>query len=239
MAQPHAPGATLHTPGHGIRVLIVEDEMTLAANLHHFLTLRGFDVDMAYDGLAACARVAAETFDLIVLDLGLPRADGFQVLETLRRKLLRETPVLILTARSELDARLRGFEAGADDYLSKPFALAEVEARLLALHRRASGTVVNKASRLGALRLDRRTREVFVGDQPVRLMPRAMLLLERLMRDPGEVVPRRELERLLWPDDDAAPDALRSQIYLLRRALSDAGYDGLETVHGVGFRLLE
>ena len=239
MAQSPSPGSEDRVPGHGIRVLVVEDEMTLAANLHHFLTLRGFEVDMAYDGLAATARLSAETFDVLVLDLGLPRADGLQVLEVLRRRLLRETPVLILTARSELEARLKGFEAGADDYLAKPFALAEVEARVLALHRRASGTVVNKASRIGRLRLDRRTREVFVGEQPVHLMPRAMLLLERLMRDPGEVVPRRELERLLWPDDDAAPDALRSQIYLLRRALSDAGYDGLETVHGVGFRLLE
>lgn len=226
-------------PGDGIKVLIVEDEMSLAANLHDFLAMRGFIVDLAYDGLAASARVAAETFDLIVLDLGLPRADGFHVLATLRGKLLRETPVLILTARGELESRLKGFEAGADDYLPKPFALAEVEARLLALHRRATGAIVDKESRLGALRLDRRTRDVHVGDHPVRLMPRAMLLLERLMRAPGEVVSRRELERLLWPDEDAAPDALRSQVYLLRRALSEAGYDGLETVHGVGFRLRE
>ena len=213
--------------------------MSLAANLHDFLAMRGFIVDLAYDGLAASARITVETFDLIILDLGLPRADGFHVLATLRGKLLRETPVLILTARGELESRLKGFEAGADDYLPKPFALAEVEARLLALHRRAIGAIVDKESRLGPLRLDRRTREVHVGDLPVRLMPRAMLLLERLMRVPGEVVSRRELERLLWPDDDAAPDALRSQVYLLRRALSEAGYDGLETVHGVGFRLHE
>lgn len=233
----HPPHPT--TPGQGIKVLVVEDEMSLAANLHDFLAMRGFVVDLAYDGLAACARVAAETFDLIVLDLGLPRVDGFHVIDHLRGKLLRETPVLVLTARGEIESRLKAFEAGADDYLPKPFALVEVEARLLALHRRASGAVVNKASRLGPLRLDRRTREVHVGERPVRLMPRAMLLLERLMRAPGEVVSRRELERLLWPDDEAAPDALRSQVYLLRRALSEAGYDGLETVHGVGFRLRE
>lgn len=221
----------------GIKVLIVEDDMTIAANLHQFLELRGLIVDVAYDGHAAIGRLSAESYDAVLLDLGLPRADGFQVLEALRRRLLLSTPVLLLTARGELDARLQGFELGADDYLAKPFALAEVEARLLALHRRTTGAVVSHELRAGSLRLDRRTREVHVGDNPVRLMPRSMLILERLMRDPGEVVGRREIERLLWPDDDGAPDALRSQIYLLRRALSEAGYEGFETVHGVGYRL--
>ncbi len=221
----------------GPKVLVVEDEMTIAANLHQYLEIRGFLVDLAYDGQAAIARISAESYDVILLDIGLPRADGFQVLEALRRRLLLATPVLLLTARGELDTRLQGFEHGADDFLVKPFALAEVEARLLALHRRATGAVVSQESRAGNLRLDRRTRAVHVGDQPVRLMPRSMLILERLMRDPGEVVGRRELEHLLWPDDDGPPDALRSQVYLLRRALSEAGYDGFETVHGVGFRL--
>ncbi|MGE0798104.1 MAG: response regulator transcription factor [Lautropia sp.] len=231
------PSGSRPPPGKALKVLVVEDETTIAANLHQYLELRGFVVDVAYDGPAAISRAAADTFDAIVLDLGLPRADGFQVLDALRRKLLRETPVLILTARGELETRLRGLEAGADDYLTKPFALAEVEARLLALHRRAVGAVVVREIRLGPLRLDRRTRELSVADRPLRLMPRSMQLLERLLREPGAVVPRRELERLLWPDDDVPPDALRSQIYLLRRSLAEAGFDGLETVHGVGFRL--
>ena len=219
------------------KLLIVEDDTTIAANLHQFLELRGFVVDLAHDGPAAVARISAESYDLIVLDLGLPRADGLQVLDTLRRHLIRATPVLVLTARSELDSRLEAFELGADDYLTKPFALAEVEARLLALHRRSTGAVVPTESRAGPLRIDRRSRQVRVGDTLVRLMPRSMLMLERLARDPGAVVSRRELEDLLWPDGDVPADAMRGQVYLLRRALSEAGFDGIETVHGVGFRL--
>jgi DNA-binding response OmpR family regulator len=220
-----------------IKVLVVEDESTIAANLLEYLAMRSYEADIAYDGPAAMARLAAEPWDVIILDVGLPRADGFQVLHHLRENLLLSTPVLVLTARGELDARLRGFKLGADDYLQKPFALAEVDARVEALHRRATGQVVVQVSQAGNLRLDRRARRVSVGENVLRLMPRSMQLLERLMRDPGEVVPRAELERILWPDGCPAPDALRGQVYLLRRALVDAGFDGLETVHGVGFRL--
>ena len=220
-----------------IKVLVVEDESTIAGNLLQYLEMRGYEPDVAYDGLAAMARIAAETWDMVVLDIGLPRADGFQVLHHLRERLLLATPVLILTARGELDARLRGFDLGADDYLQKPFALAELDARIQALHRRASGSVVAQASQVGPLRLDRRTRQVSVDGKPLRLMPRSMQILDRLMRGPGEVVHRTELERMLWPEGDHLSDALRGQIYLLRRALGEAGYHGLETVHGVGFRL--
>jgi DNA-binding response OmpR family regulator len=220
-----------------IKVLVVEDELTIAGNLLQYLELRGHRPDVAYDGPAAMGRLDAEGWDVIVLDIGLPRADGLQVLHHLRERLLLSTPVLILTARGELDAKMRGFSMGADDYLQKPFALAEVEARVQALHRRASGDVVPQALVCGELRLDRRTRQVSVADRPLKLMPRSMQLLERLIQKPGEVVRREELERLLWAGGDAPDDALRGQVYLLRRALSEAGYDGLETVHGVGVRL--
>lgn len=220
-----------------VKVLVVEDESTIAANLMQYLELRGYQADIAYDGPGAKVRIAAEAWDVIVLDIGLPHADGFHVLLHLREHLLLPTPVLILTARGELESRLKGFGLGADDFLQKPFALAEVEARIQALYRRASGQVVAQTSIAGGLQLDRRSRRVSVNDRPVRLMPRSMQILERLMREPGAVVHRLELERLLWPQGDHPPDGLRSQIYLLRRALSDAGFDGLETVHGVGFRI--
>lgn len=226
------PGASVRC-----RVLIVEDEATIALNCVTFLELRGHSVDVAYDGSAAIARLSSATFDVVVLDLGLPRLDGTQVLDYLRRHLGIATPVLVLTARDELGAKLNCFDLGADDYLAKPFALAELEARVAALHRRASGAVVTDVATAGSLRLDRRTRAVSVGDVPVHLAPRPMRMLEYLLRDPGRVVTRAELESVLWPDGERDSDVLRSQVHLLRRALSEAGYAGLETVHGVGYRL--
>ena len=220
-----------------IRVLVVEDDHTIATNLVEFLEAHGHALDAAYDGSAAIGRLERETFDVVVLDLGLPRAGGLQVLDHLRRMLCRPTPVLVLTARDDLATKLDSFRAGADDYLAKPFALAEVEARIVALHRRAQGATVVEARRAGSLRLDVRRHEASVAGVAVRLMPRSMQLLELLMREPGSVVPRAEIEARLWPHDPPEGDALRSQIHLLRRALAAAGYDGLETVHGVGWRL--
>ena len=227
----------LHEEPTSCRVLIVEDEATIALNCVTFLELHGYSVDIAYDGPAAIAQLSSTTFDVVVLDLGLPRLDGTQVLDHMRRRLGIATPVLVLTARDELNSKLGCFELGADDYLAKPFALAELEARIRALHRRATGSVVSDVVTAGSLRFDRRTRAVSVGDAPVRLPPRPMRILDCLLRDPGRIVTRAELESLLWPDGERESDVLRSQVHLLRRALSDAGYDGLETVHGVGYRL--
>lgn len=220
-----------------LKVLVVEDDLTIASNLVDYLSLRGHSVDVAYDGQAAVQRLGRETQDVILLDLGLPRADGFDVLSAARQRLMLATPILVLTARDALESRLQAFALGADDFVSKPFSLAEVAARVEALHRRATGAVVATLSRAGALTFDRRTRVAAVDGRRVHLMPMSALILERLMRDPGELVRRQELERLLWPDDDAPPEALRGQVYLLRKALSDAGFNALETVHGVGFRL--
>jgi DNA-binding response OmpR family regulator len=219
------------------RVLIVEDDPTIVANLVEYLAGRGLAVDSAYDGAAAIARLGSSTFDVIVLDLGLPRADGLQVLQHLRQRLAVATPVLVLTARDALTSKMEAFQLGADDYLVKPFALAEVELRIHALHRRARGAAVEDVRRCGPLAYDRRTRAVSVDGKPLKLTPRGMQILELLLRDPGRVVPRAELEAALWPHDPPASDALRSQIHLLRQALVHAGYDGLETVHGVGWRL--
>lgn len=218
-------------------VLIVEDEPTVAANLVEYLEANGHRVDVAYDGPAAIARLSSTTFDVVVLDLGLPRTDGLRVLHHLRTILGISTPVLVLTARDELPSKLESFAAGADDYLTKPFALAEAQTRIAALHRRASGATVTTLLRAGQLRFDRRTREVRVGATVVRLMPQSMRILEILLRDPGRVVTRTQLEAALWPDDIPESDALRSQIHLLRRALVRAGYHGLETIQGVGYRL--
>lgn len=226
-------------PGDGCRVLVVEDEPTLAANLHEYLTLRGFEVDLSRDGAAALARIEAEPFDVIVLDLGLPRLTGTEVLERIRRRLAMPVPVLVLTAREALGDKLDAFAIGADDYLVKPVAMAEIAARLAAMHRRARGAIVEGTLVAGPLELDRARWEVRVDGRPLRLMPMSMRLLERLMRDAGRVVPRVELEAALWPHDLPDGDPLRGQIHLLRRALAAAGFERLETVHGVGWRLAD
>ncbi|MCC6531127.1 MAG: response regulator transcription factor [Burkholderiales bacterium] len=223
--------------GPSCRVLVVEDDRTIAGNLVEYIEANGPSVDIAYDGPAAIARLTSESFDVIVLDLGLPRLDGLSVLNHVRRSLGIATPVLILTARDQIASKQEGFNAGADDYLTKPFALAEVMMRITALHRRAGGGVVEDTVSAGELRFDRRTRQVYVHGLPVRLMPRSLQLLDRLLRDPGRVVTRSELEAALWPSDVPESDALRSQVHILRRALVQARFHGLETIPKVGYRL--
>lgn len=218
-------------------MLVVEDDRTIAGNLVEYLEGHGNAVDVAHDGPAALKRLEAETFDVLVLDIGLPRIDGLDVLRQVRERLGLALPVLLLTARDSIEDKHAGFQAGTDDYLTKPFALAEVRMRVAALHRRASGERSSPVLRAGVLRLDRRTRELFVAEHLVRLMPRSMQLLELLMRDPGRVVARAELEAALWPHDLPETDALRSQIHILRRTLAQAGFDGIETVPKIGYRL--
>jgi DNA-binding response OmpR family regulator len=224
-------------PAAHYRVLIVEDDATIAGNLYSYLEKRGFVPDAAYDGRAALGLLTSQHFDVVVLDVGLPGMDGYAVLRALRTEHMLPVPVLMLTARDELDDKLAGFAHGADDYLTKPFALAEVEARLHALIQRASGAVATPVRRWGALSYDTRTRMVSVDGQPVHLTRKSCMIIDVLLRDPGRVVPRAELESLLWGSEPPSSDALRSQVHLLRRALADAGFDGIETVHGTGWRL--
>ena len=223
----------------GARVLIVEDDFGIASNLHTFLSLKGFDVDAAYSGQAALHRCSTERFDVILLDIGLPGLDGLTFLQRLRDELRAATPVLVISARSEVADKLAGFAHGADDYLTKPFALAEVEARVRALLTRSgNGNVVDPVLRFGTLELDRERGEARVGGDVVRLTPKAAQLLELLLRKPGQLVRRATIEATLWPDSQPQADALRSQIHSLRKALSEYGFDGVETVHGVGLRLV-
>ena len=229
-ASPTAPAAA--------RVLIVEDDFDIASNLETFLSLRGFAVDAVYSGPAALHRCSVDRFDVVLLDVGLPGLDGLTFLRRLREELRVATPVLIISARSELADKLAGFGHGADDYLTKPFALTEVEARVRALLKRSgSGRVVDPVLRFETVELDGERGEVRVGGQLVRLTPKATQLLELLLRKPGQLVRRAAIEAALWPDSPPQADALRSQTHALRRALAEHGFDGVETVHGVGLRL--
>ena len=229
--------APLSTQPARARVLIVEDDFGIASNLDTFLALRGFAVEAVYSGQAALHRFSVDRFDIILLDLGLPGLDGLAFLRRLREELRAATPVLIISARSELADKLVGFAQGADDYLTKPFALAEVEARVRALlNRSGAGSVVDPVLRFGTVELDRERGEARVAGHAVRLTPKATQLLELLLRKPGQLVRRAAIESELWPDDPPQADALRSQIHALRRALAEHGFDGIDTVHGVGLR---
>jgi DNA-binding response OmpR family regulator len=144
----------------------------------------------------------------------------------------------MLTARDTLKDKLEGFEGGADDYLVKPFALKEVEARLIALHKRSSGRVTQKPLVAGELSLDRPTLEIRFKAHEVKLPPKCIKLLETLMTEPGRLYSRSQLETAVWGDTQETSDTLRSHMHTLRRALVDAGgFDPIETVHGLGYRL--
>lgn len=220
------------------RVLIVEDDLTISGNLFSFLEARGFIPDAAYDGRAALTMLKEHHFDVVILDIGLPGVDGYKVLQTLREQYRSAVPVLILTARDSLDDKLAGFSHGADDYLSKPFALAEVQARLQALLNRSRGGVVDSIKAFGDLAFDTRSRVVTVKGKAVHLTRKSIQIVEIFLRQPGHVVSRDSLEANVWGNEPPSSDYLRSQMHLLRRALSDAGFDGIETVHGTGWRLV-
>ena len=220
-----------------MRVLIIEDDLDIAGNLYEFLEGRGNVVDLARDGVTGMHLAVSGDFDAIVLDLGLPGVDGLGLCRKLRGEAKQDVPVLILTARDLLDDKLAACESGADDYLVKPFALREVEARLNALVARRRGRVVNKRLRYEAIEYDPDNLAVTVDGRSVHLSRKCLLLLEMLIAAPHRVFTRGELERELWGDEHPQSDSLRSHMHLLRRALTDTrGHAPIETVHGVGYR---
>lgn len=221
-----------------MRILIIEDDPAIGTNLHDYLSARGHVVDAAGDGVTGLHLAVTHDFDVIVLDLALPGMDGMTLCRKLRTEVHDETPVLMLTARDRLDDKLAGFAAGADDYIVKPFALKEVEARVHALHKRHGGRVTSRALQAGELTLDPRTLSIRFAGHDVKLPPKCIRLLESLMSDPGRVCSRAELETAAWGDTLDASDTLRSHMHILRRALVAAGgYDPIQTVHGMGYRL--
>jgi DNA-binding response OmpR family regulator len=222
-----------------VRLLIIEDDPAIAANLYDYLEDRGHVVDAASDGVTGLHLAVTGGFDAIVLDLGLPGMDGLTLCRKLRDEARNDTPVLMLTARDTLQDKLDGFTRGTDDYLVKPFALKEVEARLSALHKRRGGRIAGKPLTAGDLTLDPRTLHIQFRDKEVKLPPKCIRLLEALMAEPGRVHSRRELETAVWGDEQPTSDTLRSHMHVLRRELVHAGgYDPIENVHGMGYRLV-
>lgn len=221
------------------RILIVENDVTIAANLYSFLEMRGFAPDAAYEGHDALSLLRTNLYDALILDIGLPGLDGYGVLRAMKQEdQAAAVPVLMLTARDQLDAKLAAFALGADDYLVKPFALAEVEARLRVMLRRLPGGRNDAVLEFDGVRYDPSSQSVAVNGQPVILARKSLRILGLLLRNAGRVVGHQELEQALWPDDPPSSDALRGQMHLLRKKMLEAGFNGIETVHGLGWKLV-
>jgi DNA-binding response OmpR family regulator len=217
-------------------ILLVEDHPALAETVGDFLEARGYTVDFAADGLLALQLATSEHFDAIVLDLMLPGINGLEVCRRLRREAQLTTPILILTARDQLDDKLKGFEVGADDYLVKPFDLPELVARIEALLRRGRG--MTSIYRVGDLTMNLETMEVERAGVEIKLSKTLFDILRILLRESPKVVPRETIERELWGDDLPDSDTLRSHLYNLRKAI-DRPFEQplIETLAGRGYRL--
>ena len=219
-------------------VLLVEDHRDIAEMVYDGLEAAGFSVDYAADGVAALALAGDNDYDLVVLDLMLPRMDGMEVCRRMREELRSDLPVLMLTARDTLDDKIAGLDAGADDYLVKPFALAELVARIRALLRRSRGQVALESFRIGGLSLDTGTWRVERDGQVLSVTPIGMKLLTVLMRASPQIVSRRQLEREVWGEGLPDSDTLRSHLYTLRKAVDRPFKTQLvQTVPGAGYRV--
>jgi DNA-binding response OmpR family regulator len=220
-------------------VLVVEDEQKTRDSLAEGLRLEQWDVVTASGGDEAARRLTDEAFDLVVLDGMLPDRDGLEVLQELRRRGV-QTPVLMLTARATLDDRVEGLESGADDYLPKPFAFAELLARCRALLRRPMRTTGRLLS-CGDLQLDTRARIAVRGGEEIALTPREVDVLEYLLRYQGQIVTREMLERDVWKQTHrltSLDNVIDVQMMRLRRKVDTEGAERLiHTLRGVGYRL--
>lgn len=222
-----------------MRILLVEDNRDILANLADYLELKGYSVDCAQDGLSGLHLAVGNHYDLIVLDVMLPGLDGYSLCRRLREEARSSVPVIMLTARDQLDDRLQGFNAGADDYLLKPFALSELAARIEAVLRRSQGGV-RRLLQVADLSYDLDTLEVSRAGQRLKLNPLGLKLLALLMQKSPHVLRREALEEALWGDDCPDSDSLRSHIHQLRQTI-DKPFPTplLHTVHGVGYRLAD
>jgi len=216
-----------------MRILVVEDDALLGDALQTGLRQAGFAVDWVRDGEAADTALATEEFSAIVLDLGLPRVGGLELLRRLRAR-ADHTPVLLLTARDALDDRVRGLDSGGDDYVVKPVALAELAARLRALVRRRHG-VASTAIRVGPLTVEPAARRVTFDGRDVDVSPREFTVLHELAQNAGRVLTREQLETRLYEWDRALEsNAIDVHVHHLRRKLSNGT---IRTIRGVGYMI--
>ncbi len=218
-----------------MKLLLAEDDAMLGQGMDKGLRQAGMTVDWVRDGPTAQAALQTQTYDVLLLDIGLPGLDGLQLLQWLRSREL-EVAVLVVSARDAVSDRILGLNQGADDYLTKPFDLDELVARVHALARRRQGRP-QPEMRVGALVLNPVRREVTIGEEPVLLAPREFDLLAALMEQPGAVLSREQLEsRLYGWQGEPSSNAVEVHLHHLRRKI---GSDWIKNVRGVGYKLVE
>jgi DNA-binding response OmpR family regulator len=223
-----------------MRILIIEDNSDIVANLYGFFEPLGHQLDSAANGYAGLALACEHTYDVIVLDIMMPGMDGIETCRKLRTELNSRTPVLMLTARDTLHDKIGGFESGADDYLVKPFSMAELDVRLQALVRRAGQYSAPSALLVvGELSFNTATYRAARGARALSLTKTGFTILKCLMRHAPRVVKREALEYEIWGDNPPDSDALRTHIHALRQTLDKhQAFAMLHTVPGIGFQLL-
>lgn len=221
-------------------ILLIEDHHDIAEMVAAYLERRGYSVDYAADGITGLHLAVSNNYDAIILDLMLPGLDGLELCHKVRTEARRDVPILMLTARDTLDEKIRGLDVGADDYVIKPFAIQELEARIRALIRRRRGELATEILRVGDLSLDMATLKVERNGQVLNLTPIGLKILTVLMRASPRVVSRRELERRVWGDIMPDSDALRSHLYNLRKVIDKPFTTSLlQTLPGKGYQLIE
>ena len=218
-----------------MRILLVEDDAILADGVAHALRAMGHAVDVMASGSEADHALSVEQYELAILDIELPSFDGFEVLRRLRRR-KNMMPVLILTARDSVHDRIRGLDMGADDYLTKPFEMGELEARIRALARRVRGSAENYIE-IVRVRIDVKGRRVLMDGNTLDLSARELAVLEILAARAGRVVSKDALMRSVYEwDEEVGPNAIEISVHRLRRKLQDVGV-GIKTIRGLGYLL--
>jgi len=222
-----------------LRVLIIEDNRDLAANMYDFLEAKGHIPDAAEDGITGMNLALINDYDVIVLDLMLPGMDGITLCRKLREEGGKTTPILMITGRDSLNDKLAGLEAGADDYLTKPAELREVELRLKALHRRACNHIQKPRTMLVEdLSLDPFTRSVRRGGMAIDLPPTSYKILETLMARSPQVINRDELTQCVWGESCPDSDSLRAHMHVLRKLIDEPFQQKLlHTLRGFGYQI--
>jgi DNA-binding response OmpR family regulator len=219
-------------------LVLIEDNHDIAENIVLYLEGRGHRMEWAWSGQAGLSLLEQNKYDAVLLDVMLPGIDGFTLAIKARHTLKVTTPILFLTARDTLEDKLEGFTSGGDDYLTKPFAMEEMEARILALARRASGQVTDEL-RLGEWSVQINQLQIYFHDQVVKTTQIGFKIFKALVSTYPNVLLRSDIEKVIWRDDPPDSDALRSHMFSLRKALGQVTRTPvIETVHGVGFRLI-